>query len=86
MTQTLVIYVIRTNRIPCLQSRPSWSLVITTICVLTIGLWLPVSPFAAALALAPLPAAFWPLLMGTVAAYLLLTQAVKMLFVRRGWL
>ena len=86
MTQTLVIYVIRTNRIPFLQSRPSWPLVITTACVLTIGLWLPVSPLAAALGFVALPAAYWPLLLGTVTAYLLLTQLVKMLLVRRGWL
>jgi magnesium-transporting ATPase (P-type) len=46
MTQTLVIYVIRTNRIPFLQSRPSWPLMATTIAVLAVGLWLPVSPFA----------------------------------------
>lgn len=86
MTQTLVIYIIRTNRIPFLQSRPRWPLVITTAGVLSIGLWLPTSPFAAALAFEPLPAAYWPLLLGTVVGYLALTQAIKMLFVRRGWL
>ena len=86
MTQTLVIYVIRTNRIPFLQSRPSWPLMATTIAVLAVGLWLPVSPFAAALGFVALPAAYWPLLLGTVASYLVLTQLVKMLLVRRGWL
>jgi Mg2+-importing ATPase len=86
MTQTLVIYVIRTNRIPFLQSRPSWPLMATTIAVLAVGLWLPVSPFAAALGFVALPAAYWPLLLGTVASYLVLTQLVMMLLVRRGWL
>lgn len=86
MTQTLVIYVIRTNRIPFLHSRPSWPLMATTIGVLTVGLWLPASPFAAALGFVAMPAAYWPLLLGTVASYLVLTQLVKMLLVRRGWL
>jgi Mg2+-importing ATPase len=86
MTQTLVIYVIRTNRIPFLQSRPAWPLLATTTVVLSVGLWLPVSPFASALGFVALPASYWPLLLGTVASYLLLTQLVKMLLVRRGWL
>jgi P-type Mg2+ transporter len=86
LTQTLVIYVIRTNRIPFLQSRPSWPLVMMTAGVLLVGLWLPLSPFAAALGFVALPAAYWPLLLGTVAAYLLFTQLIKMQLVRRGWL
>ncbi len=86
MTQTLVIYVIRTNRIPFLQSRPSWPLLTVTSVVLAVGLWLPLSPFASALGFVALPAAYWPLLLGTVTAYLILTQLVKMLLVRRGWL
>ncbi len=38
MTQALVIYVIRTNRIPFLQSMPSWPLLATTLVVLSVGL------------------------------------------------
>jgi len=86
MTQTLVIHVIRTNRIPFFQSRPSGPLLATTIAVLGVGLWLPVSPFAAALGFVALPASYWPLLIGTVVAYLVLTQLVKTWLVRRGWL
>ncbi len=86
MTQTLVIHVIRTNRIPFLHSRPSWQLLATTGVVLSVGLWLPVSPFAAALGFVALPAAYWPLLIGTVASYLLLTQLMKMWLRRRGWI
>ncbi len=82
MTQTLVIHVIRTNKIPFLQSVPSWPLLATSSAVLAVGLWLPVSPFASALGFVALPAAYWPLLIGTVAAYLLLTQLVKMWLLR----
>jgi Mg2+-importing ATPase len=86
LTQTLVIHVIRTNKIPFLQSLPSWQLLATTSLVLAVGLWLPVSPFASALGFVALPAAYWPLLIGTVAAYLVLTQLVKTWLVRRNWL
>jgi Mg2+-importing ATPase len=86
MTQTLVIHVIRTNRIPFLQSRPSWPLIAATTGVLAVGLWLPVSPFASALGFVELPSAYWPLLLGTVAAYLVLTQLVKVWLLRRQWI
>lgn len=86
LTQTLIIHVIRTNRLPFFQSLPSWPLAATTTAVVAVGLWLPVSPFAAALGLVPLPREFWLPLLATVWAYLLLTQGVKMWFVRKGWL
>ena len=86
MTQTLVIHVILTNRLPFVQSRASWPLIAMTTVVLGVGLWLPVSPFAAALGFVALPAAYWPLLLATVVGYLGLTQVVKMVLVRRGWL
>jgi Mg2+-importing ATPase len=86
MTQTLIIHVIRTNRIPFLQSRASWPLIATTVGVMAIGLWLPISPFAAALGFVALPDAYWPLLALTLFAYVALTQVVKMLLIRHRWL
>ena len=44
MTQTLIIHVIRTNKIPFLQSRASWPLTVTTISIMALGMWLPYSP------------------------------------------
>ena len=86
MTQTLIIHVIRTNKIPFLQSRPSWPLVATTLAVMGIGLWLPVSPLAAALGFVPLPVLYWPILAVTLLCYLVLTQIVKHLLLRRRWI
>ena len=86
ITQTLVIHVIRTNRLPFFQSRASWQLLATTGVVLTVGLWLPVSPFAAALGFVALPSAYWPLLLGTVACYLLVTQLMKTWLLHRKWI
>ncbi|HVT38925.1 MAG TPA: magnesium-translocating P-type ATPase, partial [Gemmatimonadaceae bacterium] len=86
MTQTLIIHVIRTNKIPFLQSRPSWPLVATTVLIMGVGLWLPTSPFGPALGFVALPELYWPLLALTLFCYVLLTQAIKFLLVRRRWI
>jgi Mg2+-importing ATPase len=86
MTQTLIIHVIRTNKIPFLQSRPSWPLVATTLAIMAIGLWLPRSPLGPPLGFVALPGLYWPLLALTLLCYLALTQVVKHLLVRRRWI
>ncbi|HXM38551.1 MAG TPA: magnesium-translocating P-type ATPase [Gemmatimonadales bacterium] len=86
MTQTLIIHVIRTNKIPFLQSWPSWPLVVTTVAVMAVGVWLPESPLAPALGFVPLPALYWPILALTLLCYLALTQLVKNVLLRRRWI
>jgi Mg2+-importing ATPase len=86
MTQTLIIHVIRTNKIPFLQSRPSWPLVATTVAIMALGVWLPTSPLGPALGFVALPPLYWPLLALTLLCYLGLTQGVKQLLQRRGWI
>jgi Mg2+-importing ATPase len=82
-TQTLIIHVIRTNKIPFLQSRASWPLIAASVVIPTIGMWLTVSPLAATLGFVALPALYWLLLAGMLLAYMLLTQGVKSWFHRR---
>ena len=62
MTQTLIIHVIRTNKIPFIQSRPSWPLIVTTVLVMAVGMFLPFSPLAKPLGFEQLPPLYWPLL------------------------
>jgi Mg2+-importing ATPase len=85
MTQTLIIHVIRTNKIPFIQSRASAALTLTTICIMAFGVWLPYSPLASALGLSHLPPLYWPILILTLCAYMLLTQAVKNWLLRKKW-
>jgi P-type Mg2+ transporter len=82
-TQTLIIHVIRTARVPFLQSRSSWQLAGTTALVMAVGAWLPSSPFADSLGLTALPAAYWGFLAATGAAYVALVQVVKTVILRR---
>jgi len=82
-TQTLIIHVIRTNRIPFLQSRASWPLIVASVVIPAIGVWLTLSPVAGTLGFVALPASYWPLLAGMLLSYMLLTQGVKTWFHRR---
>jgi Mg2+-importing ATPase len=86
MTQTLIIHVIRTNRIPFLQSRASLPLTITTLSIMILGAWLPYSPLASSLGLAHLPGLYWPILMVTLLCYVGLTQLAKVWLLRKKWI
>jgi Mg2+-importing ATPase len=86
MTQTLIIHVIRTNKIPFIQSRASRPLIATTVCIMAFGAWLPYSPLAPALGLVNLPGLYWPILLLTLLAYMTLTQSIKMWLLRRRWI
>ena len=82
-TQTLIIHVIRTRKIPFIQSRASWPLIATSLLVLAVGAGLTVSPLAGALGFVPLPPLYWLLLGIMLPCYLVLTQLVKTWFYRR---
>jgi Mg2+-importing ATPase len=82
-TQTLIIHVIRTNKIPFLQSSASLQIILSTSLVCLIGMALPYSPIGPALGLVPLPDGYWVFLGVTIAAYLALTQIVKAWFIRK---
>jgi len=86
MTQTLIIHVIRTNKIPFLQSRASLPLTITTVSIMAFGIWLPSSPLASSLGLAQLPRMYWPILLMTLLGYVSLTQAIKVWLLRKKWI
>ena len=82
-TQTLIIHVIRTNKIPFLQSRASWPLIISSVISVAFGAWLTVSPVAGALEFVPLPGLYWLLLAAMLIGYVALTQLVKTWYYRR---
>ena len=86
LTQTLIIHVIRTNKIPFVQSRASRPVVVMSLLIAAVGIGLPFAPIGRALGFSPLPALYWPLLLLTLGCYLLLTQGVKMWLLRRHWI
>jgi Mg2+-importing ATPase len=86
MTQTLIIHIIRTNKIPFLQSKPSVPLILTSAMIMMLGMWLPHSGLAAPLGFTELPMLYWPILFFTLLCYIFLTQAIKTILLRRNWI
>jgi P-type Mg2+ transporter len=86
LTQTLIIHIIRTNKIPFIQSRASLPLILTSAIICVIGVWLPYSYFARSLGFVSLPMSFWPIVAVIILSYLTLAHFVKNWFIRRfGW-
>jgi Mg2+-importing ATPase len=83
-TQSLVVFVIRTRRVPFFRSRPSRPLLVTTITVVLVGLALPYSPFAHALGFQRLPWLFLVILVGMAGTYLALAELGKSFFYRHA--
>ncbi len=83
LSQTLIVHMIRTRKIPFVQSRAAWPLVLTTLMVMAIGIYLPYSPIAPPLHLTPLPAPYFAWLAATLLSYAALTQGVKTWFARK---
>jgi P-type Mg2+ transporter len=82
-TQTLIIHVIRTHKIPFFQSRASWPLIATSLIIVAAGAWLTVSPLAGTLGFVTLPPLYWLLLAIMLVCYVILTQLVKTWFYHR---
>ncbi|GJJ03357.1 magnesium-translocating P-type ATPase [Duganella rhizosphaerae] len=83
LTQTLVVHVLRTGKIPFVQSKPSAPLLATTLAVCALGVWLPLSGFGGALGFVAPPAGYWLALPAIVAAYLVAAQLLKSWLARR---
>lgn len=82
-TQTLVIYVIRTGKIPFVQSRPSVYLLFSSLAIVGLGLYITHSALALPFGFAPMNKPFYAALTLIVVSYLILTQFIKMWFVKK---
>jgi len=83
LTQTLIIHIIRTAKIPFIESHASPALIATTIIICVVGIALPFTWAGRALGFVPLPALYWPLVAAMLLGYATLTHVVKLWFVRR---
>jgi len=88
LTQTLIVHMIRTEKVPFLQSTATAPVVLLTTAIIAIGLWLPFSPVAGALDMQALPRGFFVFLPLVLLGYAALTHIVKRLYIRRygSWL
>ncbi len=86
LTQTLIIHIIRTNKIPFVQSRSSWPVLVMGLATMAFGILIPISPLGTYLGFSPLPWLYWPILALTLTCYVVLTQIVKAWLLRRRWI
>ncbi len=86
LTQTLIVHMIRTRKIPFIQSRASGPLIVMTVAVITTGIFLPMGPIAHYFKLQALPLGYFPVLAAILLGYVALTQLMKSYYIRRfGW-
>ncbi|GAP55605.1 magnesium-transporting ATPase, P-type 1 [Arthrobacter sp. Hiyo6] len=83
-TQTLIIFAIRTRRVPFLRSRPSAGLLGASLGVVALGVFLPLSPLAGVLGFDTLPVPFFLALLGMTVFYLVLVEFAKQWFFSRA--
>jgi Mg2+-importing ATPase len=82
-TQTLVVFVLRTHRVPFWRSRPSWPLLMTTLTCVATAVAFPYSPLAGPLGFESLPPGFLVALLGVVVTYLFIVELAKRWFYAR---
>jgi Mg2+-importing ATPase len=83
LSQTLIVHMIRTEKIPFIQSTASVPVVLTTVIVMAIGTFIPLSALGASVGLQPLPWSYFVWLAATLLAYCVLTQIIKTIYIRR---
>ena len=88
LSQTLIVHMIRTRKIPFIQSRATWPVIGMTSLVMIIGIAIPFTSFGASIGLQALPLSYFPWLVGILLSYCVLTQLVKNWYIMRfsSWL
>jgi Mg2+-importing ATPase len=83
VSQTLIVHMIRTRKIPFIESRASTPLIIMTFVIIAIGMIIPFTGFGAYIGLVPLPANYFIWFIGIILAYSVLTQVVKNIYIKK---
>ena len=83
LSQTLIVHIIRTRRIPFLQSRASGTLLVTTVLVVAAGVVIPFTGLGASLGMQPLPGRYFPWLVMILVGYGVLGQLMKRWYDKR---
>lgn len=83
LSQTLIVHIIRTKKIPFIQSWAATPVVALTSLIMLIGILIPFTPMAVYLKMQPLPLGYFPYLLGILTGYCVLTQFVKQWFIRK---
>lgn len=83
LSQTLIVHMIRTKKIPFIQSRASWPVMSMTLAIMAVGIIIPFTKFGSYIGLTPLPLSYFPWLAVTLIAYCVLTQLIKEWYIKK---
>ena len=83
LSQTLIVHMIRTRKIPFIQSRASWSVMLLTFSIMALGICIPFTKFGSSIGLMPLPLSYFPWLIVILLSYCILTQIIKNWYIKR---
>ena len=88
LSQTLIVHMIRTRRVPFVQSSASWPVMLMTFAIMLVGICIPFTPFGSSIGLVPLPWTYFPWLIAILLSYCVLTQRLKTQYIRmfKRWL
>ncbi|SUB30178.1 cation-transporting ATPase [Yersinia pseudotuberculosis] len=83
LSQTLVVHMLRTQKIPFIQSTAALPVLLITGLIMAIGIYIPFSPLGTLVGLEPLPWQYFPWLAGTLICYCVVAQLMKRFYIRR---
>ncbi|WP_347254129.1 magnesium-translocating P-type ATPase [Leminorella grimontii] len=83
LSQTLVVHMLRTQKVPFIQSTAALPVLLTTGLVMALGIYIPFSPLGAYVGLQPLPWEYFPWLAATLVSYCFVAQMMKRFYIRR---
>lgn len=83
LSQTLIVHMIRTRKIPFIQSRATWPVMLLTTSIILIGISLPFTRFGTSIGLTSLPLGYFPWLVAILLAYCIMTQVIKAWYIRK---
>ena len=82
-TQTMAIHMVRSPKLPFIQSRASWQVTVLSVLGVMVGTIVPYTPLGTALDMMPLPLEYYPFLIATILLYMAILTIVKKLFIRK---
>lgn len=82
LSQTLVVHMLRTQKIPIIQSRATLPVLLTTAVIMALGSYIPFLPLGAMVGLGPLPLSYFPWLVATLLSYRLVAQGMKRFYIQ----
>lgn len=83
LSQTLIVYMIRTRKIPFIQSRASWPVMLTTFVIMAVGIVFPFTTIGMKVGLTALPWSYFSWLVVTPLCYCILTQLIKQWYIKK---